>query len=83
MIPHIGFTAVTKFTSRATLRERSAPDPKYDYVEESAKVIERLDELATNDTQKMLVEFFDDKLAIAVSVLLAMDNLLNWSFEER
>merc|ERR1712212_469521 len=38
---------------------------------------------ATNDTAKMLVEFFDDKARVMVSILGALDVLLGWSWEER
>lgn len=83
MVPHIGFTARTKFTSRETLRDRSSPNPDYDYDVETQLVIDRLEELASDDRQKMLVEFFDNKLSVGVSILLAMDALIGWTYEER
>ena len=81
--PHIGKTAVTKTISRSELESRKAARPKYDYDEEIELVIDRMADLATNDTAKMLVEFFDNKVAVFVAILNAMDMLLGWSWEER
>ena len=74
---------MTRFTSRRTLRQRSSSDPNYDYDKETKLVVQRLKKLATNDTQKMLVEFFDDKLRVGGSILFKLDQLLGWTFEER
>lgn len=83
MVPHIGFTAKTKFLSRQALRDRSAPNPKYDYKKETQKVIKRLKELAINDTQKMLVEFFDNKLLLGITTALNMAKVVNFTYEDR
>ena len=61
---------------------RSAFDPKYDYEHEAQLVIERLADTATNDTKKMLIEFFDDKGIVALAINVAMAELLDWTFEE-
>merc|ERR1712087_330565 len=81
--PHIGKTAVTKAISRSELESHRSAHPKYDYDAEIELVIDRLADLATNDTAKMMVEFFDDKARVMVSILSAMDVLLGWSWEER
>jgi len=39
--------------------------------------------MGTNETAKMLVEYFDDKISVTVSILFALDQLLGWSWEER
>merc|ERR1719420_2264984 len=81
--PHIGRTAVTKTITRAELESRDASHPHYDYDAEIALVIERLADLATNDTAKMLVEFFDNKALVFVAILNAAEPLVGWSWEER
>jgi len=81
--PHIGKKAVTKTITRAELESKRAARPRYNYDEEIELVIDRLADLATNDTAKMLVEFFDDKARVFVSILSALDSLLDWSWEER
>jgi len=81
--PHIGKTAVTKTISRQELESNRAPNPRYKYSDEMELVIERLADLATNETAKMLVEYFDDKISVSVSILFALDQLLQWSWEER
>ena len=65
------------------MRERSSPNPDYDYGQETELVIERLEDLATNDTQKILVEIFDDKLAVGEAVLYSLYTLFNWTYEQR
>ena len=77
-----GFTGKTRFTSRETLKARKSPDPEYDYKDEVEDVLDRLEILATNDTQKMMVEYFDNKIAVLVAILDALDNLLGWTYEE-
>jgi hypothetical protein len=42
--------------------------PDYDYEEEAELTVERLAELATNDLQKMMVELFDNKIAVGIAV---------------
>jgi len=81
--PHIGRTAVTKTIARTELESRDADHPHYDYDAEVALVIERLADLATNDTAKMLVEFFDNKALVFVAILNAAEPLVGWSWEER
>jgi len=81
--PHIGYTAVTKTVTRQQLESNRAPNPRYRYNDEIELVIERLADLATNETKKMLTEYFDDKISVTVSILFALDGLLQWSWEER
>ena len=83
VVPHIGSKAVTKTISRAELESKNASSPDYDYDAEIKLVIDRLADLATNDTAKMMVEYFDDKIAVTVSILFALDSLLQWTWEER
>ena len=75
VVPHIGFKGKTRILTRQGLRDRKAANPDYDYEEESAKVIERLQELATNDTQKILIEFFDDKSMVDIGIYSAIGGL--------
>ena len=75
VVPHIGFTARTKAITRQDLKNRKAPNPEYNYETESKKVIERVNELATNDTQKILTEFFDDKTKVDLAYLAAVGPL--------
>eukprot|EP01084_Bolivina_argentea_P246818 412988_1 len=81
--PHIGKTAVTKAILRQQLKNKCISKPNYDYVFEKQLVINRLADLAINDTKKMLVEFFDNKLNVALAMLKTMDEILQWSLEER
>lgn len=41
--------------------DRTSSDPEYNYTLENGLVIDRLAQTATDDTRKMLVEFFDAK----------------------
>eukprot|EP01084_Bolivina_argentea_P201236 344012_1 len=66
--PHIGITAETYLIDEY----KTAKDPKYDYDLESELLLDRLKVLATNDTQKMLVEFFDNKLSVRGMIGLAL-----------
>ena len=82
MVPHIGRRAKVKTISKQDLRDNCAPDPEYDYLLEKQLVIDRLTELATNDTQKVLVEFFDDKLVAVTAIIVAFDVEIGWEWEE-
>eukprot|EP01084_Bolivina_argentea_P154012 268498_1 len=79
VVPHIGRTAKTFFLDGF----KTAMNPNYDYQYESNLVIQRLRKLATNDTMKILVEFFDNKIAVDTAIIARLDTQLNWSFEER
>eukprot|EP01084_Bolivina_argentea_P250594 419938_1 len=83
VVPHIGYTVTPKVLTLDDFVSRSAPDPDYDYEEEVELVIERLRNLATDDRQKMLVEFFDDKISVVLAIILQLDMKLNWTWEQR
>jgi len=83
VVPHIGLTAELKIISRSELESKSAPNPKYNYKTEVDLVLDRLKDLATNDTAKMLVEFFDNKVSVFNTVLFTLQLALDWTFEER
>ena len=71
---------------RRELERKRASNPNYDYEIETDKVIERLRDLATNDTQKMLVEFFDNKISVVIQLLFALDATLGplgYTWEEK
>ena len=75
VVPHIGDKAKLKVLTRHEFNSRTAPDPQYDYDAEADLVIKRLADLAVNDTQKMLVEFFDDKLNVANLIAVTLASL--------
>jgi len=58
--PHIGHTVKPLILDEY----RKAKDPQYDYDLEIELLLERLRNLAVNDTQKITVEFFDNKLLV-------------------
>eukprot|EP01084_Bolivina_argentea_P230150 388255_1 len=68
VVPHIGVTAVTKILSRSELESRFLPDPEYDFEFEKTLVHSRLRDLSTNETIKMLVEHFDDKVRVSLNL---------------
>ena len=41
-----------------------------------------MEDLATNDTQKMITEFFDNKVAVGGAVLFSLGAVLPWNYEE-
>ena len=63
---HIGSLAKPAVLSRKEINERSVADPKYDYDTEASRVAERMASLT--DEKKVLIEFFDNKLAVASAV---------------
>jgi len=65
--PHIGITGKTALLSKKDFESRSLSSPKYKYLRESKKVINRMKNL--NDEDKMLIEFFDDKIALAFALI--------------
>jgi hypothetical protein len=64
--PHIGLIGKTSILTREELDARSLDDPQYNYDEEARLVIQRMSELSPKD--KMLIEYFDDKLKVALSI---------------
>ncbi len=77
--PHIGSIAETAVLTRDQFESRSLEDPNYDYEVESNLVIERMSQL--NDREKMLIEFFDDKLRVAFTIIPAVA-MQGTSFEQ-
>lgn len=59
--PHIGFTGRLLGLTEEDYESFSSPLPNYDWCEEADFVVERTRDMATSDTQKMEVEFFDNK----------------------
>lgn len=60
--PHIGFTGRLLGLSEEEYESFSSPLPDYDWCEQEADfAVERTRNMATSDTQKMEVEFFDNK----------------------
>ena len=45
-------------------------------------MVKRLRKLAENDYEKMMVEFFDDKLGVVAAILFNLDVALSWTFQE-
>jgi len=67
---HIGSLAKPWLLSREEIDKRSLVDPEYDYDKEALLVAERMASLT--DEKKVLIEFFDDKLAVAFAVIGAV-----------
>jgi len=81
--PHIGQTAKFRFLPETERATRVAADPEYSYFRraEAKAVIERMRRL--NDTLKMEIEIFDDKLRTANLINAAfIGNLLTSSFQD-
>eukprot|EP01084_Bolivina_argentea_P274369 467641_1 len=85
--PHIGWTVTPRTMTRHEFESYSAtnPDNIYNYRLEEELVLERLKKLAHNDTQKMLVEFMDNKRSYAGAIFLSIEDGLRdqWTFEDR
>ena len=81
VVPHIGTSAKRALltTEEYEGKDRELDDPKYDYDDEAEKVIERLRTLT--DSDKSLIEFFDDKLDVAFVVIGAVARI-GASFEQ-
>jgi len=61
--PHIGTKAIPRVLSPQDVQQRQASPPSYDYESELQDLFDRVVELT--DEQKMLIEFGDDKIAVA------------------
>jgi len=59
--PFIGFTGRLHGIDKAVFEGFTVSEHTYDYDEQAAYVLEQSKNMATNDTQKMLIEFFDSK----------------------
>ena len=81
VVPHIGTSAKRALLSTEEYegKDRELDDPKYDYDDEADRVIERLRTLT--DSEKAMIEFFDDKLDVAFVVIGAVARL-GASFEQ-
>jgi len=65
--PHIGILGKPLVLSREEMKSRGLPKPNFSYNNESRKVMNRLADL--NDEKKMLIEFFDNKIKVAVTLI--------------
>ena len=73
--PHIGTEAKTAALTRDEINAKVAVPPGYDlsnYDQEAEAVIQRLLETAQSDDKKMKIEFYDNKLNVAVAVIGAV-----------
>jgi len=68
--PHIGRVGKTALLTKEQFDARELDSPDFDYDVESHLVMERMASL--NDTDKMLIEFFDNKLSVAFAVIEAV-----------
>jgi len=59
--PFIGFTGRLYGMNRSHYESFTSPPPQYDYEAETKVVLERTRKMASNDTQKALLEYFDSK----------------------
>ena len=80
--PHIGTMAKPAVLTREELDSRTAPQPNYDYDMEVLEVVERLRQTALSDDKKMMIEAFDNKLTVAVSVIGAVAGTLMLGYEQ-
>uniref|UniRef100_A0A7S1FQU0 Vanadium-dependent haloperoxidase NapH1-like second helical-bundle domain-containing protein n=1 Tax=Corethron hystrix TaxID=216773 RepID=A0A7S1FQU0_9STRA len=65
--PHIGTLGKPLVLSREEMNSRKLPKPDFSYAKESRKVMERMSKL--DDEKKMLIEFFDDKIKMFLSLV--------------
>lgn len=65
--PHIGTLGKPLVLSREEMDSRGLPKPQYSYKAESRKVMKRMKSL--NDEKKMMIEFFDDKIKVALKLV--------------
>jgi len=68
--PHIGLMAKPVLLSREEMNAREVEKPQYDYDQEALLVTDRMANLT--DEKKMLIEFFDDKIAVAFAIIGAV-----------
>jgi len=62
--PHIGTRGVPRLHTRQEIDARRIPNPLYNYVREAEKVVDRMASVLVNDTAKMEIEYFDDKINV-------------------
>ena len=67
MVPHIGKLGKLSTMTREEIEARVAPNPNYQYPAEAKKVLQRMRKL--NDEKKMLIEFFDDKIDLIMTLI--------------
>ena len=81
--PHIGTEAKTAALSRDELNTKVAIAPGYtNYTQEAEVVIERLKNTTQSDETKMKIEFYDNKLNVAVAVIGAVAANYRLAYEE-
>jgi len=85
--PFIGFTGRLLGIDKASFENFTVSGRTYDYDQEAAYVLEQTRKMATNDTQKMLIEYFDSKftsllpLQIGWSLMKGLDLFDFWFYE--
>ena len=81
VVPHIGYRAKPKFYD--SLEDfPQAPDPEYDFYNESLKVIERLAVAAGDPMMKQKIEFFDNKLLVINNIEVRKSHTVLYMFDE-
>ena len=80
--PHIGTKAKPAVLTRAEIDSRVVPPPRYRYSREALEVTERLRATAESDETKIMIEFFDNKLDVAVAVIEAVVTTLQLGYEQ-
>lgn len=85
--PMCGFTGRLYGMDKSYYNSFKAPKPNYDYYSAAEYVLEQTKNMATNDEQKMLIEFFDSKftsivpLQINWSIATGLDNFDFWFYD--
>jgi hypothetical protein len=70
VVPHIGSMAQPRLLSRDEINDRTVSDPMYNYTHETLVVASRMANLT--DEKKMLIEFYDDKVAVVFALTQAV-----------
>lgn len=70
--PHIGTLASRAVLSDLDFELRVATKPNYSYNSEILSVVDRLNSTAGDDTKKVMIEFFDNKIAVTFAVISAV-----------
>ena len=70
VVPHIGSMAKPRLLTRDEINNRTVPTPMYNYTHEALLVASRMANLT--DEKKMLIEFYDDKVAVVFALTQAI-----------
>ena len=70
VVPHIGTLAQPRLLSRQDINSRMVATPNYNYTHEAMLVAQRMANL--NDEKKMLIEFYDNKVAVVFALTQAV-----------